>query len=378
MTLAHSRHVKRAETTIADELLAVKAFAEAVYQDDMAAVIFFCSAKYDWDKLGAAIQAQFDCPVIGCTSAGEIGSTYQQGGLVGASFSAATFHIQTKLIRPLDQFDAKSAAELTNELKANLAFSESLDAGRAFGVVLIDGLSLLEEQTITALYHALMPLSIVGGSAGDNLEFKQTGIYADGQFHSNAALFVLIETTLPFRTFKLQHFEPSEQDMVITESDSAQRIVYEIDGEPAAQAYADLVGVDKKDLLPAVFATYPLMLQIGDEWYMRSIGKANPDDSLTFYCAIDDGLPLTIGKGIGFTKSLQQQVDNIKAEYPKIEITLGFDCILRQLEMHRKDKKHSTEKLLNQINFLGFNTFGEQFNAIHVNQTLTGIVIGSE
>ena len=36
------------------------------------------------------------------------------------------------------------------------------------------------------------------------------------------------------------------------------------------------------------------------------------------------------------------------------------------------------ERELNKINFLGFSTFGEQYNAIHINQTLTGVVFGGE
>jgi hypothetical protein len=33
-------------------------------------------------------------------------------------------------------------------------------------------------------------------------------------------------------------------------------------------------------------------------------------------------------------------------------------------------------KVLDAVDFFGFSTYGEQFNGVHVNQTLTGIALG--
>jgi hypothetical protein len=60
----------------------------------------------------------------------------------------------------------------------------------------------------------------VGGSAGDDLEFEQTAVYWDGEFIPDAAVFTLFETSLPFVSFKLQHFRPTEKKLVITAADT--------------------------------------------------------------------------------------------------------------------------------------------------------------
>ena len=39
------------------------------------------------------------------------------------------------------------------------------------------------------------------------------------------------------------------------------------------------------------------MVRLGGAEYVRSIQKANPDGSLSFYCAIDEGLVLTLSEG---------------------------------------------------------------------------------
>ncbi|OGR15523.1 MAG: hypothetical protein A2097_03545 [Desulfobacula sp. GWF2_41_7] len=55
------------------------------------------------------------------------------------------------------------------------------------------------------------------------------------------------------------------------------RVVSEIDGAPAAEEYANILGFKIQELSPQVFTRYPVMLEIGDQWYVRSIKKVNPD-----------------------------------------------------------------------------------------------------
>src|SRR5688572_22677345 len=66
--------IKRFQTSVTDARAAVRAFHEGVAQPDMALVIFFCSNEFDLDALAQEMRAAFDdVPVIGCTTAGEIG-----------------------------------------------------------------------------------------------------------------------------------------------------------------------------------------------------------------------------------------------------------------------------------------------------------------
>lgn len=126
-----------------------------------------------------------------------------------------------------------------------------------------------------AVHGRIQGVSLIGGSAGDSLKFRETRVFTDGRFYTGAGVFIMIESRLPFKTFKLQHFEPSDKDLVITEADPKTRVVFEIDGGPAAGQYADILGLKIQELSPQVFARYPVMLEIGDQWYVRSIQKVN-------------------------------------------------------------------------------------------------------
>lgn len=372
-----NKYVLRAEVSGLDETESVRHLKNTLMQDELAGLIFFCSDQYNLEKLSTELNNTFDCPIMGCTTAGEIASSYQNGGIVAASFSAKAFCFHIITLSNLDAFDTAKAREEINQLESQLAFNRTFDANTMFAFLLIDGLSMMEEHTTASLANALGDISIVGGSAGDSLTFTETAVFSDGEFRSGTAGLCLIESKLPFKVFKTQHYTPSDIDMVITEADPEKRIVYEIDGGPAATELANIIGIAKEELTMEVYSTHPLMLQIGDEWYVRSIRNYHDDDSLSFACAIDTGLPLTVGQCEGLIETLSSEVDSLLHDYPDIEVTLGCDCIHRRLEIFETGLKDEVETVLKPLNFIGFSTYGEQFNSVHVNQTLLGVVIGS-
>jgi hypothetical protein len=371
--------VRNGSSFLDDEEAAVAELVAQTGDRGLSLLIFFCSPRYDLDRLGAALRDQVDAPVIGCTSAGEVSSEvgYQDGGIVGVGIISDELLAHPRLLAPLDAFDAEASIDFCATLENDLELSSGYDPGRMFSLLLIDGMSMLEEQVTASLYSNLRGVSLFGGSAGDGLDFGTTHVYVDGQFHTNAAVFTLFETTLPFKTFRIQHFEPTETKMVITEADAPRRIVSEINGEPAAEEYARAVGLEVDELSPQVFAAYPVMLKINGEYFVRSIQKVNDDGSLTFFCAIDTGLVLTVARGSNLLEHLEKSLNDLANEVPNLELLLGCDCILRRLELVQKELIGAAAPVLDGWNFVGFSTYGEQFNGIHVNQTLTGIALGS-
>jgi hypothetical protein len=190
------------------------------------------------------------------------------------------------------------------------------------------------------------------------------------------ALLNLVRTDLPFLAFRTQHFVHSDQRMVVTRADPARRIVQQINGRPAAREFARLLGLEIAALTPMIFATHPVVVRAGGQYYVRSIARVNPDESLTFFCAIDEGIVLTIARGVDMVGNLQQAFDAVRAAIGRPQLVLGCDCILRRLETEREGIKERVGAIFAANNVVGFATYGEQFNSMHVNQTFTGIAIG--
>lgn len=366
--------MKRYQVVESNPTTAIEKLATAIKIPDQAALIFFCSADYAPEVVSRELNRHFDCTIIGCSSAGEIGDQYQAGGIVGLALSKDEFDVSAEFIPQLSSYDANTAQDVVNRLTKD--FRDGIDSQKTFAFCLVDGLSIKEEAFVAHTYGVMPSIPLIGGSAGDNLKFEKTTIYCNDNYGSNAAALALFKTDVPFEVFEVKHIRPTDLELVITSADPGNRTVFEIDGGPAAEEYANLLGLELSELTPDVFSTHPVMLQIGDDWHVRSIQKANPDKSLTFYCAIDEGIPLSIGKGEEFTKSLSTKLVEMEQEFDEIVLTIGCDCILRRLEIEQKQITEEVESILQKLKFFGFSTFGEQVNAIHVNQTLTGVVLG--
>ena len=246
-----------------------------------------------------------------------------------------------------------------------------------FALLLTDGLSVREEPLTNALQRSLGKLPLIGGSAADALSFGHTYVYCDGAFHSDSAVVVLLSTSLPFKLFKIQHFVPTSKRLVVTAADPAHRAVKEINGLPAAEEYARYIGVEVSDLTPLSFAASPLVVVIGETSYVRAIQSANSDGSLTFFCAIEEGLVLRLAHGEDLVENLKQSFAAFNSEIGPPQLVLGFDCVLRRMEITLNDINDAVEDIFRTNNVTGFTTYGEQFRGVHVNQTLTGIAIGA-
>ena len=57
------------------------------------------------------------------------------------------------------------------------------------------------------------------------------------------------------------------------------------------------------------------------------------------------------------------------------EAIIGCDCILRRLEAQHTQGLREMSRLMARHRVVGFSTYGEQFHAVHVNQTFTGVAI---
>ena len=371
--------IRRAQSCAADARDAAREFHAAVAQPDMSLVVFFCSVQYDLDILALEIERLFTgVPVIGCTTAGEIcPAGYRDHSISGASFPASSFTVASGRIDQLQQFESVQAQSLAQSLMQRLEGLEpGADTTNSFALLLIDGLSVREEPVTRTLQDAFGNLPLVGGSAADGLNFGRTQVYSDGGFHTDSAVLALVTTGAPFRIFKTQHFVPTDERVVVTAADAEHRIVREIDGLPAAEAYAQFVGTSVPNLDPQRFAEQPMVVLIDGTNFVRSIQKVNPDGSLTLFCAIEEGLVLRGARGVDLVKNMAEAFAGIQAAIGKPQLVIGCDCILRKLEMTQRGLVDRVEEVFRDNNAIGFSSYGEQYLGVHVNQTLTGIAIG--
>ncbi|MFM7852854.1 MAG: FIST signal transduction protein [Flammeovirgaceae bacterium] len=339
-------------------------------------VIYFASSSYDPTTLSLQMDNAFPhAVVVGCSTSGEItsGKMLDNAIVVSAYSNEVIEDINLQLVENIKQTGKSGIdfafTEFEKHYKSPL---QSLNFTEYVGMVLFDGLSGVEEE-INDIIGNKTNISFVGGSAGDDLKFKNTYLYANGKAHQNAVVLILIKPKKGFTILKTQSFKVTDKVLTPTKVNEAQRRVIEFDHQPASKAYAHAIGVTEEEL-PKFFSKNPLGVVLDDkDPFVRSPHTKEGSDIL-FFCSLKEGLPLNILEGGDIVKGTKNDLDELRKTFGEISGIINFNCILRTLEL--KDKKRTDEygEIFKDIPTVGFSTYGETFIG-HVNQTATMLVL---
>ena len=366
--------IARAHAEAADPA-AFDRLARALGPGPFALVVLFLSPEAVARDLPARIAAAFgDTPVTGCTTAGEIGpGGYSEGGIVAIGLPAADFAAETLLVADLQAIDAQALiGDLIRARHRLTAAHPGWD--HEFAFLMVDGLSVKEDELAAAVATGLGPVPLFGGSAGDGTRFGATHVLHRGRLAQNTATLALIRTRCPVRVFSLDHLLPSDRRMVVTKADPARRLVRQINAEPAAQEYARILGKDPDQLTTFTFAAHPLVVRIGGRHHVRAIQRVATNGDLVFFSAIDEGLVLTLAEAQDMAAHLEGELTALARDTAPAAI-LACDCVLRRIEAQEKQLFGRISDILGRHSVTGFSTYGEQHGAVHVNQTMTGVAI---
>ena len=351
--------------------------AEAAAIDASFALVFFSQSLVKATDIADALKKHApDLHHAGCSTAGEITPQgLEEGRVLAMLLPASAFSVASTMIGGLSSVGMDRITSEVESLRRSLP--QTADAGRrTFALCFIDGLSYAEEAVTSAIHWGLDDIPLLGGSAGDDLKFETTRLIRNGFVATDSAVVVLIDTPIPFHVFKTDNFVPTDEKLVVTASDPDHRIVREFNAANAAGEYAASVGIVPDTLTPLSFASHPVVVKVGGEYYCRSIQKMNADGSLSFFCAIDDGVVLSIAQPKGMVETTRGALDDVERRLGGIDMVLGFDCVLRRLDAENRQVRRDISELYRNRRVIGFGTYGEQYRSMHLNQTFTGIAFG--
>lgn len=335
---------------------------------DPRVVIYFASSNYEPAALARQMKETFPKSVlVGCSTAGEIVSGKMLSGSVVAMFLGAdVVEDAAYAVVPLDKPSGLSDAFAVFEKHFGSPLA-AMDVHRYAGIVLVDGLSGAEEKLMEELGDRT-DLIFVGGSAGDDLKFKSTRVFADGRDFGGAALLLLMRLPKGFDILKTQSFHSTGKRLVATSVDMAARMVIELNGRPALEAYAEAVGMPASQAA-AVFMKHPLGLMVGDEPFVRS-PRGVEGSSILFYCQIREGMELELLDAEDIVGDTRRALEAKRKELGSIAGLIDFHCILRTLQLRGEQRCDSYGSIFTDVPAVGFSTYGEQFLG-HINQTST-------
>lgn len=356
-----------------DQLCVADSVIRALGDQPMALILLFCPDGAAVGPLSGELSRRVgpDCTVLACSSAGGFAfDGYDDRNVVAIGFPTNSFSAQAVWLSNLRQH---MALDWMVSLRSLADQCRSVPGQSRFGLLLIDGMSGREELVTATVDAAIPELLVLGGSAGDGLRFEHTRLAIDGEERVESAIFCMLTTDFNVEEIIFDHFMPVGSPMVVTDADPDNRIIREINAEPAATEFARLIGVGVADLGPRAFAENPLLARSGGRHYVRAVSGVTSDGGLSLMSSIDIGAILTIGRPESLTEGLRQRMEQIGPA----EFVLGFDCILRRIAIEQAGEQGTVAKLCKAYRIAGFNTYGEQHGGIHVNQTFVGLAFVS-
>jgi hypothetical protein len=384
---------------------ATKMALRRVGEEVLLNIVFASGKKYDHELLVKTVKEESGGHVFGCSTAGEIISepkpSFSNGGVAVMSISTPYLRIGIGVGRDVRKNPVKAGSDAANMVFDGLKFgpvqsilSMAEDGGRGLPrntlVVCHDGLAGKEEATISGIVDVTRSsaIKIVGASAGDDLMYKKTFVYAD-KAYTDAVACLGLAGGIKMGVGMRNAFRPMEEKYAfVTKSDG--RLVHEINGRPAAEVYAEFVEKDVDELDDSIFMSHPVgIVDTGGEyWNVRSPQRVM-DGKLIFYSNVPKGSGLTL-----LETDRNAMIDSIKdatedairaARVDEVAGVAIFNCILR----HQLTKVYGTQKeeieavrsIVGDRPMIGFSTYGETGMSPtgtvgHHNQTVTTIVFG--
>ena len=346
---------------------AAEAFAGALRGPDPRLLIMFCSSSYDIEAFVAALNEHSGgVPLIGCSTAGEIGTSGPGDASVvvtalgGSGFSVATAAAKDASTRPRDAGGEAASCLAGLDYRPHKVL-----------LMLSDGLSGHQQEIVRGAYGvagAAVPL--VGGCAGDDLAMKTTYQVCGDVVLTDSVVAAAIGSDAPLGIGVRHGWGAVGEPMVVTKSDNNR--VHMLDNKPALDVYLDRLNAsDQIRTDPAAFTRFAMTHPLGlsrrsTEPQVRFIGEADfetrsliciaevPQGALVWFMRGDRDSVLNATNG-----ACADAVEHL--ESPPLGF-LAFDCIARRGVLGDEGIKFEVmriSELARGAPVAGFYTYGE-------------------
>lgn len=369
--MTHPMNFKTVYSTETNVSKAVAQIKEQLKGFEARMILFFASSHYHPESISGEMHAAFrQTTVFGCSTSGEITSGQMlDNSLVAMAFSDKVIGDLHVAVATSIQEDAAAVSKTFTSFEKHFNRSmNDLAPDQYVGLVLTDGMSGCEEN-INDQIGNLTNVTFIGGSAGDDLRFQRTYVYAHGKAHTNAALLVLLKPLVKFGFLKTQSFQPTDKMLKVTKLNEARREIIEFDHQPATVAYAQALGVPVGELPDHLFKN-PLGLMFDEQNPFVRSPMRTENDSILFYCSMKQDMELTLLQSTDIVSDTAQALDKARKEMGGISAIINFNCILRTLDLKQQDLTQQYGQLFKDVPTVGLSTYGENYIGF-INQTAT-------
>ncbi|WP_198360523.1 diguanylate cyclase [Thermincola potens] len=371
-------------------------------------VVVFASVRHELERALAGVQnITGNVPMVGCSSAGEYCGKLMGGTVTVIMLASPHLEIKVGLGKRVSADYTTAVCEMINSAQAAeffnsynelcgdadlneftkkpfaLFFMPGPEQGKPFyGKEIID---LIRKRTMSSL-----PLA--GGCASAESGWENSYLFCNGKVYTDCIVGVFVKTHLKFGIATVHHYLPKEMKLIVTKSNGQELL--ELNGRPAADYFADCLGIDFGELtrnVDSYLFSYPFGLKDFTGYYYLVPGMAiTPEHGIRCLSTIEEGTVLHIMEPSS-EMLLQSAEDFLRKAVLRGKIMnpmagLVFSSVHRVNSL-RELIPLAIQKIYKSINkpfcFTGFCSNGEigltgEGVASFFNMSLSGLVFGDE
>lgn len=257
-------------------------------------LLFFASSAYE--EPGKALKKAFpEADVIGSSSHSEYcDSSFLSGSVSIMAMDAGS--VADVCVRVVEQIDSDpDLRPVVKDMEAHFGGEEEIlkNYDRYVGIILFESGAKAEEVFMDRLGTAT-DLLFVGGSSSAQ-DGGESLVYAGDKSYRNAAVLAILKTVNGYDVLKTQSAHIlSDRKLGVTKSDLRTRTLYEFDGRPCAEVYAEVLDVPV-DTIQEYFVSNPLGVVADGEIFVRTFNEVK-DDGITLHCGLPEGTEINVLK----------------------------------------------------------------------------------
>lgn len=300
-----------------------------------ALVFVFATPRYDLPALLAAVRSiTGEAPLVGASGSGEI----VNGEYLGFGEGVAVLVLTSGGYR----FGIASRGHIRGDLdRAGQALTHASQqaAGsspHAAVLLLIDTMAGDLQEFVHGVYRVTGPkVALVGAGAGDEQKFVRTVVFHDDAVIEEGAVVVWIASQHPLQVITRHGWRPIGIPLLVTRAQGTE--IIELNGRPAADVYAEQIGIGAGQLSPeqywATAIRHPFgLLQPDGSTVIRVPRTKTPQGTLTTHgCIPATGAAVQVMEGSAESlMSISGPVveESLRAN-PEARVVLTFSCAAR-------------------------------------------------
>lgn len=240
-----------------------------------------------------------------------------------------------------------------------------------------------EEYTLMVLNSVLLrsEIPVIGGTAAnlcaDTRVSEEAFVALNGRIYTDGCVFSLLHSTdSEIFLYRENIYEPlTGRELVATKANDITRTIMTYDNKPAAEVYAEELGVPEEEIRKYFFH-YPMGRRVGRDTYVTAIQDVGANGSMKHYARVHEGTRLMVMKEGDYKKITRQTIAEIREKTEHPSLVLLFHCVARTVLFEKNGYVDEYQQLLSGAfpNFIGFSCLGEQFCTKNFNHTMMFIV----